>query len=326
MAEYTLFNRIYVHNLSTPEGCSCSAHIRVQGNLFITAVLFPSYQAMNNILLGNFPLLVLNQLLSGLYVLTGVLYGIHFFSDNDFAKTYKQPALAMTVLTHLLYLGLLTSTEGYKLGYSTFNMMSMVSLTLSVTYLFIEFTTKSDKTGLFVISFAAGAQVISSVLTAISPNKGMVFSGLGIGVHLIAAIFGFSAIAIAGLYSLLYLLLFRQIQNNRFELLFQRLPNLEVLEKLTMHAVSFGFLFLSITLFAGVFEQHASGESISILEPKLLTLIAIWLLYGTSIVLKPLIGWDIKHMAYMFIFLFLFVTILIVLMTFFSPTFHHLSV
>ncbi len=280
---------------------------------------------MNNILLGNIPLLVLNQLLSGLYVFTGVLYGIHFYGDNEFAKNFKQPGLAMTVLTHLLYLGLLTSTEGYKISYSTFNMMSMVALTLSLTYLFIEFTTKSDKTGFFIISFAAGAQVISSVLTALSPDRGMAFSGLGIGVHLIAAIFGFSAIAIAGLYSLLYLLLYRQIQHNKFELLFQRLPNLEVLEKLTMHAVSFGFLFLSITLFAGVFEQQVSGESISILEPKLLTLIIIWFLYGTSIVLKPLIGWDIKHMAYVFISLFLFVTALIVLMTFFSPTFHRLT-
>ncbi len=145
------------------------------------------------------------------------------------------------------------------------------------------------------------------------------------GVHLIASIFGFSAIAIAGLYSILYLLLFRQIEQNRFELLFQRLPNLEVLEKLTMHAVSFGFLFLSITLFAGFMEQHASGQAISLLEPKLVTLIIIWMLYGTSIFIKPIIGWDIKHMAYLFIVLFVFITLLIVLMTFFSPTFHKLS-
>jgi ABC-type uncharacterized transport system permease subunit len=324
VAEYTFLNRIYAHNLSTRPEHAFSFHAGLR-NYLLTAAHFPFSQTMNNILLGNIPLLVLNQLLSLLYIMTVVLYGIHFFSDNEFAKTYKQPGLAMTVLCHVLYLGLLTSTVGYKISYSTFNMMSMVALTLSVTYLFIEFTTKSDKTGLFVISFAAGSQLISSVLTALSPDTGMAFSGIGIGVHLIAAIFGFSAIAIAGVYSLLYLLLFRQIQNNRFELLFQRLPNLEVLEKLTMHAVSFGFLFLSITLFAGYIEQRASGESITILEPKMITLIAIWLLYGTSIVLKPLIGWDIKHMAYLFIFLFLFVTILIVLMTSFSPTFHRIT-
>jgi hypothetical protein len=53
-------------------------------------------------------------------------------------------------------------------------------------------------------------------------------------------------------------------------------------------------------------------------EPKLITLVVIWLLYGTGIFVKPIIGWDIKHMAYLFIFLFVFITILIVLMTFFS--------
>ena len=277
---------------------------------------------MNNILYNNLPLLVLNQLVSLLYLITTFLYGAHFFNDSQFAKKYKQPALVLTVLGHVVYLGLLTSLEGYKINYSTVNLMTMVGLTLTITYLFIEFTTKSDKTGFFVISFAAGAQLISSILTAQISNTGMTFSGVGIGVHLIAAIFGFSAIAIAGLYSILYLLLFRQIQQNRFELLFQRLPNLEVLEKLTMHAVAFGFLFLSITIFAGMIEQKASSETINLLEPRLITLVVIWLLYGTGIFIKPIIGWDIKHMAYLFIFLFVFVTILIVLMTFFSPTFH----
>ncbi len=268
---------------------------------------------------------MLNQIVSLLYLLSTSLYGINFFRDVQLAKTYKQPVLALTVLTHVAYLGLLTSMEGYKINYSTVNLMTMVALTLTITYMFIEFTTKSDKTGFFVISFASGAQLISSILTSQIPNTGTTFSGLGIGVHLIAAIFGFSAIAIAGLYSFLYLLLFRQIQNNKFELLFQRLPNLEVLEKLTMHAVSFGFLFLSITLLAGVMEQRVSTEAITLLEPKLVTLVIIWLLYGTSIFIKPLIGWDIKHMAYLIIFLFVFVTLLIVLMTFLSPTFHRVS-
>jgi HemX protein len=279
---------------------------------------------MNNILLNNTPLLLLNQLVSILYIATTYLYGAHFFSDQQWAKRFKQPFLIGTVVTHILYLGLLTS-EGYRISYSTMNLMTMVGFTLTTTYLFTELTTKSDKTGFFIISFAAGAQLISSILTTQIQSVGTTFSGIGIGVHLLAAVFGFSAIAIAGIYSILYLLLFRQIQQNRFELFFQRLPNLEVLEKLTMHAVSLGFLFLTITIVAGIVEQRASGEAITLFEPKLVTLVVIWLLYGTGIIVKPVIGWDIKHMAYLFIFLFLFVTLLIVLMTFFSPTFHGLT-
>ncbi len=281
--------------------------------------------AMHNILYNNLPLLVLNQIVSLLYVVTAFLYGAHFFKDTPLGKNYKQPLLALTVFSHVVYLGLLTSMEGYRISYSIVNMMTMVALTLTITYLFIEFTTKSDKTGFFVISFAAEAQLISSILTAQTTTRGVTFSGVGIGVHLISSIFGFSAIAIAGLYSILYLLLFRQIQKNRFELLFQRLPNLEVLEQLTMHAVAFGFLFLSITLFAGIIEQRASGEAIKLLEPRMITLSVIWLLYGISIFVKPILGWDIKHMAYLLIILFVFVTALIVLMTFSSPTFHGIA-
>jgi ABC-type uncharacterized transport system permease subunit len=279
----------------------------------------------NNILFDNTPLFILTQVVSMLYIITTLLYGAHFFKDSQPAKKFKQPALVLTVLTHLVYLGLLTSIAGYRIGYSTFNIMTMVALTLTTTYFFIEFTTKSDKTGFFVIAFATGAELISSIMTAQTPSTSPSFTGIGMGVHLIAAIFGFSAIAIAGLYSFLYLLLFRQIQRNRFELLFQRLPNLEVLEQLIMHAVAFGFIFLSVTLFAGMVEQNASGGIINILDPKLITLGLIWLIYGTSIFIRPLLGWDIKHMAYLLIVLFVFITLLITLMGVFSPTFHSLS-
>ena len=104
---------------------------------------------MNNILLNNLPLLVLNQVVSLLYLSTTVLYGAHFFKDIQLAKTYKQPLLALTVLTHVVYLGLLTSLEGYKISYSTVNLMTMVALTLIITYLFIEFTTKKRQDRVF---------------------------------------------------------------------------------------------------------------------------------------------------------------------------------
>ena len=277
---------------------------------------------MNSPVPSHVPLMLLNQLVSILYLSTVYLYGAHFFSDHQKAKSLKQPFLIGTVVTHVIYLGLLTSIEGYKISYSTVNLMSMVGFTLTSIYLLTEFTTKSDKTGFFIISFAAGAQLISSLLSTQIQSDGMSFTGLGIGIHLITAIFGFSSIAIAGIYSILYLLLFRQIQQNRYELFFQRLPNLEILEQLTMHAVSLGFLFLTLTLIAGVLEQNSSGAAINLFEPKLITMVIIWFLYGTGITIKPIIGWDIKHMAYLFIFLFLFLTILIVFMTLFSPTFH----
>ena len=85
-------------------------------------------RAMNNILLNNIPLLLLNQLVSLLYVVTTFLYGAHFFKDHQAAKKFKQPLLVVTVLTHLAYLGLLISIEGYIITYSTVNLMTMVGV------------------------------------------------------------------------------------------------------------------------------------------------------------------------------------------------------
>jgi ABC-type uncharacterized transport system permease subunit len=281
---------------------------------------------MANIFLENSLLFALTQIVPLLYIVTTALYGIHFFRDTPLAGSLKQPALIITVVTHVADLGLLTSTAGFRLSYSAYNLMSMVALTLAITYMFIEFTTKSDKTGFFVIAFAAGSALFSSILSSQTVDSGPAFSGLRIGVHLIAAIFGFSSVAIAGLYSGMYLVLFRQIRLNRFGLLFQRLPNLEALEMLIMHAVAFGFFFLSVTIVAGVLEQHASKEVINLFEPRLISLFVIWLLYGISLFIKPLFGWDIKHMAVLLIALFVLVTALLFIMSLVTPSFHGMSI
>ncbi|ACF11156.1 cytochrome c assembly protein [Chlorobaculum parvum NCIB 8327] len=277
---------------------------------------------MANIFLDNSLLFALTQIVPVLYIATTVLYGLHFFRELPLAGKLKQPALILTIVTHIADIGLLTSIEGYRLSYSAYNLMGMVALTLTITYMFIELTTKSDKTGFFVIAFAAGSALLSSILSAKSIDAGPAFSGLRIGVHLIAAIFGFSSVAIAGLYSGLYLILFRQIRLNRFGLLFQRLPNLEALELLIMHAVAFGFFFLTITIVAGVLEQHASQEAIKLLDPRLISIVVIWLLYGISLFIKPLFGWDIKHMAVLLIATFVLVTAFLFIMSLITPSFH----
>ncbi|MBF0585543.1 cytochrome c biogenesis protein CcsA [Prosthecochloris sp. N3] len=270
-------------------------------------------------------LLLITFAVSLLYIITTALYGADFFRRNEIASTYKQPALIVTIVAHATFIGMLTAPSGYQLGYSSYTIMSMVALTLAVIYMFIEFSTKTDKTGFFVLSFSTGAEILSSLLFSLAPDQGESFSGLGIGIHLFSATFSFSSIAIAGLYSILYLLLFSEIKNNRFGMLFENLPNLEVLEQLIKHAVAFGFLFLTLTILAGVIGSAHSGEQINLLDPKLIALVIIWLLYGASLFIKKLFGWDTKHMAYLLIGLFVFITLLILLMSLFSPTFHNIS-
>ncbi|ANT64460.1 MULTISPECIES: cytochrome C assembly family protein [Prosthecochloris] len=277
---------------------------------------------MENAVINNTLLASLTLAVSTLYVITTGLYAADFFKGPDLAKTWKQPALILTIVAHIAFIGFLTAPYGYRLGYSSYTIMSMVSLTLAVIYMFIEFTTKTDKTGFFVLSFASGAEILSTIFISLASNEGPAFNGLGIGIHLFSAIFSFSAIAIAGLYSFLYLLLFRQIKKNSYGVLFENLPNLEVLERLTQHAVAFGFFFLTLSIAGGAAGLLMSNESINIFDPKLIGLFIIWMLYGTSIFIRKFLGWDTQHQAYLLIILFVFITLLVMLMSIYSPTFH----
>ncbi|MBC8042590.1 MAG: cytochrome c biogenesis protein CcsA, partial [Rhizobacter sp.] len=139
--------------------------------------------------------------------------------------------------------------------------------------------------------------------------------------HIVAALLGYSAITIAGIYSLLYILLQRDIESNRFSVLFERLPNLESLEKLSTVAVIFGFVFLTAAIATGLIWLPQS-KSMSFIEPKLLGTLVVWAMYGAGLFLRRQFGWQGRRMAVMLVALFGVAMFSITALNLFSSRFH----
>jgi ABC-type uncharacterized transport system permease subunit len=175
-------------------------------------------------------IVIINFCLPLLYLVAFVLYITEFFK-NDFALLRaKRYALAAVSVIHFMYLGLLTFFYGSLPIANVYQLMTTIAFTLVVVYLFIELSTGESSTGSFMLLAALTFQSISSLfLFSASPAALSVSSPL-LSLHIITEILGYSAVAIAGVYSSLYMVLLRQIQANRFGTLFDRLPNLETLE------------------------------------------------------------------------------------------------
>jgi len=270
-------------------------------------------------------LVVINFCLPWLYVLVFVLYIVEFFKSNTFLQRAKRYALAAVSGIHFIHLVLLTLFYGSLPIANVYQLLTTVAFTLVIVYLFIELSTGESSTGSFMLLAALTFQSISSLfLFSASPTELNVRSPL-LSLHIITAILGYSSVAIAGVYSSLYMALFCQIRANRFGTLFDRLPNLETLEKMSLHAVRIGFIFLSFAFIAGVMWIPHSQGRFHFTDAKLIGLIMVWLIYGISLLLRKRLGWQGQRMAVLFTLGFLFSFLSMTVLNLFSPRFHSLN-
>ena len=256
------------------------------------------------------------------YLAATAAYSLNFFSTTASFKQLTRPALLAVTLLHCAYLLVMTFHQTFPPIASLHQIMSMIAFTLLTTYLFIELTTDEVSTGAFVLFAAFLFQLCSSAFIAETHTLDTSFKNPILATHILAALLGYSAIAVAGVYSLLYIMMLRQIQTNKFGTLFERLPNLETLETMSLRAVGFGFTFLTVAFISGAAWIPQSDGRFTFGDPKLIGLTMVWVIYGASLLLRQRLGLQGKRMAVTLAAGFLFSFLSMTAMNFFSSRFH----
>jgi ABC-type uncharacterized transport system permease subunit len=146
-------------------------------------------------------------------------------------------------------------------------------------------------TGLFILAVAFLFQTVSSIFVRDLVEIPEYLHSLVLGFHVSTALFGYTGISLSAVYGLLYLMLYHDIKSSRFGLIYNRLPNLEGLETLSHKAEVFGFVMLGIAIVIGLVWLPAVFTNFSYLDPKLVTTVAIWVVYAGGLWAKRRFGW-----------------------------------
>ncbi len=244
-----------------------------------------------------------------LYAAAVGLYAASFFLNNQVAGKLKSGFLMATVVLHLTYLVLRTIAFDHPPITTVFEIMTMLAACIALAYTYIEFRTQTRNTGFFILLLALVFQTTSSLyikdLTEIAP---ILRSNL-LGFHVSAALLGYTAISLSAVYGLLYLMLYHEIKSSRFGVIYARLPNLEMLEKMSHNSEVFGFWMLTAAIIVGLFWLPRAFESFSYFDPKLIGSLFIWALYAVGLSAKRVLGWQgrktmiISLMGFGFVFL-----------------------
>ncbi|MEX0602255.1 MAG: cytochrome c biogenesis protein CcsA [Bacteroidota bacterium] len=195
------------------------------------------------------------------------------------------------VCLHLVYLTARTIAFNHPPVTTVFEILTVVAFSVALAYLVIEMISRAKETGYFIINIAFFFQLLSSLFIRDLLEVPEILRSNLFGLHVSAALLGYAAITISAVYGFLYLMLYHQIKATNFGAIYQKLPNLEVLEKMSFSAFKMAFVLLGVAIIVGLVWLPRAFESFSYSDPKLVGTITIWLLYGLGIYAKTRGDW-----------------------------------
>jgi ABC-type transport system involved in cytochrome c biogenesis permease subunit len=252
---------------------------------------------------------ILVVLMPVLYGILVILYGLSFFGAVAAADRWKTRMLLATVAAHVVYLVARAVTFDHPPITTVFEIMSMLAFAIAVGYAYIELRTRASTTGFFILFLAFGFQSVSSAFIKDLFDIPEYLHSMVLGFHVSAALLGYTAISLSAVYGFLYLMLYHEIKSSRFGLIYNRLPNLEMLETMSHKAEVFGFVALGVAIVTGLLWLPRVFRDFSYWDPKLVGTLVIWCLYAVGLGAKKMLGWQgrktmiISLVAFGFIFL-----------------------
>jgi len=225
-------------------------------------------------------------------------------------------------MVHLIYLLTRTIAFNHPPITNVFEIFTVLAFSVSFSYFILELVTDIRGTGLFIIIISIIFQVISSIFIEDLIEVKEVLRNNLLGSHVFTALLGLSGFTISAVYGFLYLLLYKDLKLNKFGLVFNRLPSLEVLERLSYLSAVIGFILLTIAMTIGVIWLPKAFPDFSYSDPKLISSFFVWLLYGLGILSKSLGKWRGKKIIMLSIIGFVMAIMSTMISNFLAKSFH----
>ncbi len=230
---------------------------------------------------------ITSALLTPAYCAAVAVYGVALLRPEGWAKRWTRPLLLVVLTIHALLIYAETVFFGHCLVYSPFELMTMIAFTVMLTYLIVELVTGEKGTGAFFLGLALFFQILSGMFSPdVSVSADSPLLEYAVGLHISTAIFGYTGFTMSAVWGVLYLMQHHEIKANRFGLLYNRLPSLGLLERMSAVAAVAGLIFLSAAIVIALLWLPQVIPGFTYYDPKVIATVIVWILYAAAIVMK----------------------------------------
>ena len=271
---------------------------------------------------------ILNWLLPLIYLALAIDYGATFILRN---RTHvRNPGVILAIVFH----GAFLVCWGVRFGglplVSNYEILSVVAVSSAVVYWAIELVTRDRRAGVFVFLLIFLLQYTSSTfLSGTIARAGDTGAHMQYGwgrLHVLPAALAYTALAFGAVYATLYLVGQRNLKHHNFGLLFDRLPPLDLLGRMSFQSLLVGLAFMTITIVTGSVLFHrfgSSGGGATSIDPKLLAKIVIgstaWVICAVNVFGKYVLKWSVSRVSAITLTGFLIIAALFVTSLALSP-------
>jgi ABC-type uncharacterized transport system permease subunit len=212
------------------------------------------------------------------YAIVLCLY-VLLLAGDDSARRARNAfrALAALALLHFFALGCRGAALNHCPLIGGLELVSFLAFAMLIIHLVVERATGYQTPGVVVLGIALLLQTTATSLWGYEQGADPRLRAWVVHVHASLGIAGHAGFLTAATYSLVYLALYRQLKAHRLGRLWERLPPLDKMHRMSAWAIGLGVFALTCSIVIGL--VRALKESLSF-EP-LATSGASWLLFGT---------------------------------------------
>lgn len=245
--------------------------------------------------------------LAVLYLAAFGAYVWHFVTRRLIAGRIATGLLLVAVLVHTFTLGMYTMELGLPPMAGRTGAVSTFVWMLAVAYLSIEVSTDERGMGVFVTPLLLMLQGLVAHGEMPTDVPGF-FAAPFVAMHVGAMLFAYASFALACVVGITYVLLFRELKRKTPGVFFQRLPSLQVLDRMNMRAVAIGWCLLTIGLIAGAlwlrsasahFADDPRLPHMTLADPKILMAVLTWVVYGVQLSFRRWAGLTPRRAAWL---------------------------
>jgi ABC-type uncharacterized transport system permease subunit len=239
--------------------------------------------------MGN-ALATVSALLPLLYAGLAGTYAVLLARDAPWARRLGPRLLVATIVLHMLYVvggGLFAGRHPVA---NKFELFTVVALAMAVSYAWVEWRRKNLYTGAFPLSLAFLLQVCASLGRVEDPAVPEVLRSPLFAWHSVAAAVAVAALSVGAVYGVLFLSMYRLLKRDSFGAFTERMPPLDALSAMSLHAVEVGFAALTLAVGLGdVWISKTPGVTMA--DPKVWATFVVWAVYGTCLAGRYLANW-----------------------------------
>ena len=231
------------------------------------------------------------------YAASFVFYLYLFVNKRQILSVLAPTLAGLGLIFQTLSIAARWKSVGYIPLEGAFESYFMFAWALVLIFLIIEALTKINFLGAWVLPFVGALLGIAWVKYESPERLSDVVKNTWIILHVTVVFLAYSGFIIGAVFAFLYLVQQRQLKKRHVNLLFRRLPSLEVLDDWSNKAISFGLPFMTMTIITGILRAVKEFPS-WYRDPIVVTTTITWLVFALYLGLRYLWDWQGRRVAY----------------------------